>query len=168
MRAYSQQTLRTQMVRHRPGGAKVMELNKYEMGVIVRADLDEESQQAEWDRVKGLLDRFNAVIEKEDKWGRRKLAYPIAKQTEGIYTFFTFTAPSSTPREVESRLRLMENVLRFLTINLNDVEDAKAKNAKPVQAEPVAVETPVAVPVANEPAVEATPAEEPSTEDAEQ
>ena len=155
-----------------------MELNKYELGVIVRANLDDEALQAEMDRVKGLLDRFGATIEKEDKWGRRKLAYPIQKQSEGVYTFITYSAPSSTPLEVESRLRLMENVLRFLTININEAEIRKAKAAPP--AAPVApvvaempasepVEEPAAEPVVlpvEEPAVEpvAEPAEEPATE----
>lgn len=122
-----------------------MESNKYELGLIIRADLDDAAQQAEWDRVKALLDRFGAVIEKEDKWGRRKLAYPIAKQTEGIYTFITYTAPSSTPLEVESRIRLMENVLRFLTINMNEAEARKAKNKKAEKA-PVVAEEPEAKP----------------------
>ncbi|MCL2285253.1 MAG: 30S ribosomal protein S6 [Firmicutes bacterium] len=119
-----------------------MEQNKYELGVIVRADLDDEALQAEMDRVRGLLDRFGATIEKEDKWGRRKLAYPIAKQPEGVYTFITYSAPSSTPREVESRLRLMENVLRFLTINLNEAEakKTKAKTSGPEVVEAVVVE----------------------------
>jgi len=146
-----------------------MEQNKYELGVIVRATLDEETLQAEMDRIRGLLDRFGATIEKEDKWGRRRLAYPIQKQNEGVYTFITYTAPSSTPLEVESRLRLMENVLRFLTINIDDVEIAKAKDtppavaAKPVEtpAEEPATE-PVAEPVVEEPAAEAV--EEPATE----
>jgi len=153
-----------------------MELNKYEMGVIVRANLDDEALQAEMDRVKGLLDRFGATIEKEDKWGRRKLAYPIQKQNEGVFTFITYSAPSSTPREVESRLRLMENVLRFLTVNINEAEIRKAKaapSAAPVV--PVAAEVPAPEPVA-EPIVEpieeaaepvAVPAEEPATEPAE-
>jgi small subunit ribosomal protein S6 len=116
-----------------------MESNKYELGVVVRADLDEETLQAEMDRVRGLLDRFGAVIEKEDKWGRRKLAYPIDKHVEGVYTFITYTAPGQTPREVESRLRLMENVLRFLTINMNEVE-AKKKKASKNEPEEAAVE----------------------------
>jgi len=138
-----------------------MEPNKYELGVIVRADLDEEALQAEMDRVKGLLDRFGATIEKEDKWGRRKLAYPIAKHAEGVYTFITYTAPSATPREVESRLRLMENVLRFLTINLNEVEARKAKAKKDQPAVEVKPEPVVAEPVAEKPAVEESVAEEP-------
>jgi len=133
-----------------------MEQNKYELGVIVRATLDDEAQQAEMDRIRGLLDRFGATIEKEDKWGRRRLAYPIQKQTEGVYTFITYTAPSSTPIEVESRIRLMENVLRFLTINMNEAEIAKAKAAPPKAAE-----KPVAEPAAE-------PVEEPAAEPAAQ
>jgi small subunit ribosomal protein S6 len=141
-----------------------MEQNKYELGIIIRADLDEETQQAEMDRVKGLLDRFGATIEKEDKWGRRKLAYPIAKQAEGVYTFITFTAPPTTPREVESRLRLMENVLRFLTVNMNEAEarKAKAKKDAPGAPAPVVVEAVVEEPVADV-VVEAV-AEEPAAE----
>ena len=147
-----------------------MEQNKYELGIIIRADLDEETQQAEMDRVKGLLDRFGATIEKEDKWGRRKLAYPIAKHPEGVYTFITYTAPASTPREVESRLRLMENVLRFLTTNQNEAEARKAKakkDAPAVAEEPVVVEAVVEEPVVEtvvEPVAEAA-AEEPVTEE---
>ena len=138
--------------------------NKYELGVIVRANLDEEALQAEMDRVRGLLDRFGATVEKEDKWGRRRLAYPIQKQTEGVYTFITYTAPSDTPREVESRLRLMENVLRFMTVNLNEAEIAKAKSGQSAAPAPVVAE-PVVVP-AEEPVEE--PAEEPAAELAEE
>ena len=144
-------------------------LNKYELGVIIRADLDDATQQAEWDKIKALLERFGATIDKEDKWGRRKLAYPIAKQKEGVYTFFTYTAPASTPKEIESRLRIMENVLRFLTINMNEAEARKAKARKnnPTQAVEVApvveapvAETPVeAVPEVTEPVAETPVAE---------
>jgi len=132
-----------------------MQQNKYELGVIVRADLQEDGLRAEMDRITALLDRFGATIDKVDEWGRRKLAYPIQKQQEGVYTFIYYTAPSSTPREVESRIRLMENVLRFLTVNLNEVEDRKAKAKASAPAEqPVVVVEPVVV---EEPAVVAEP-----------
>jgi len=148
-----------------------MEQNKYELGVIVRANLDDEALQNEMDRIKGLLDRFGATIEKEDKWGRRKLAYPIQKQVEGVYTFITYSAPSTTPYEVESRLRLLENVLRFLTTNINEAELRKAKAVKAAPQESAPVVEPVVEPVAEsaeEPVVETVTepveVEEPATE----
>jgi len=113
---------------------------KYELGVVVRADMDEDNFRAEMDRVKGLIERFNGTIEKIDEWGRRKLAYPIEKLTEGMYTFITYTSTDgSTPREVENRLNILENVLRYLTIRL---DENVAKPAVVAEA-PVAV-TPVA------------------------
>jgi small subunit ribosomal protein S6 len=95
-------------------------MNKYELGVVIRFGLEEEAFQAEMERVKTLITRFDGVIDKVDEWGRRKLAYPIEKQTDGVYTFITFTSASSAPAEIESRLRLQENVLRYLIIRLED------------------------------------------------
>jgi len=136
-----------------------MEPNKYEMGVIVRADLEEEAFRAEMERVKGLIERFGGKIEKMDEWGRRKLAYPIQKLSEGMYTFITYTSEGETPKEVESRLRLMESVLRFLTIRLGDdveitapvkVVEAVAPAPEAPEAEAPAAEAPVAEAVASE------------------
>ena len=148
-------------------------MNKYELGVVVRADLEEENFQAEMTRVKGLIERFDGTIDKVDEWGRRKLAYPIQKLTEGMYTFITFTSPAGTPREVESRLRLMENVLRFLIVRKDEAESAAPAAAKPVmeaeaeapvevavEAEVEAVEEPIEVEAVEEP-VEVEVVEEP-------
>ena len=118
------------------------QVNKYEMGVIVRADLEEAVFQAEMEKVKGFIDRFGGTIEKVDEWGRRKLAYPINKLSEGMYTFITYTSEGgNTPKEVEARLRLMENVLRFLTIRKDEIEQAPAAKAPTTsEAEPTAAE----------------------------
>ena len=109
-------------------------MNKYELGIIIRADLDEEVYKNELERVKGLIDRFEGTIDKIDDWGRRKLAYPIQKLSEGMYTFITYLSKGDTPKEVESRIRLMENVLRFLTIRKYDSEQAviKTESKEPV------------------------------------
>ena len=133
-------------------------MNKYELGVVVRADLEEETFQAEMTRIKGLIERFDGNIDKVDEWGRRKLAYPIQKLTEGMYTFITFTSPAGTPREVEARLRLMENVLRFLIVRKDEVEtaaapaqeapkSAEAEADEPIEAEAVPVEAAEEAPV---------------------
>jgi small subunit ribosomal protein S6 len=115
-------------------------MNKYELGVIIRADLEEEAYRAEMERVKGFIDRFGGTIEKIDDWGRRKLAYPIKKLTEGMYTFITYSSEGGTPKEVEARLRLQENVLRFLTI-CKDENEIVTKDAKQESVTDTVVET---------------------------
>ena len=112
-------------------------MNKYELGVIIRADLDEEAYRGELDRVKGFIDRFGGSIEKIDDWGRRKLAYPIQKLSEGMYTFLTYSSEGATPKEVENRLRLSENVLRFLTVRKDEpevvLEETQAEETEPAE-----------------------------------
>jgi len=139
---------------------------KYEMGVIVRVDLPEDGFTVEMDKVKALIDRFGGTIEKIDEWGRRRLAYPIEKQTEGMYTFITYSAEPGAPKEIESRVRLIENVLRFLTVRKDEVEAvavaAPAAEAPVVEepvAEPPVVEAPAVEPVVETPAAEEAPAE---------
>ena len=146
-------------------------MNNYELGVVLRADLEEENFNAEMTRVKGLIERFDGTIDKVDEWGRRKLAYPIQKLTEGMYTFITFSSPAGTPREVESRLRLMENVLRFLVIRKDENEvvtpakEAPASVEAETPVEPVVAEVVEAPVVAEEAvAVEPTATEEPAAE----
>ena len=95
-------------------------MNQYELGVIISTKLDEEGQNAELERVQELVTRFGGTIDKVDSWGRRRLAYPIDKQTDGVYTFITFSSEGDTPAEIEGRLRIMENVLRFLTIRIGE------------------------------------------------
>ncbi|MCL2499048.1 MAG: 30S ribosomal protein S6 [Defluviitaleaceae bacterium] len=146
---------------------------KYEMGVIVRVDLPEDGFTVEMDKVKALIERFGGTIDKIDEWGRRRLAYPIEKQTEGMYTFITYTAGPSAPKEIESRVRLIENVLRFLTVRKDEVEaNVIAAPPEPVTAEePVIVDEPAIEAeepaVSEEPAIaeEPVPAEEPAAEE---
>ncbi|MCL1877224.1 MAG: 30S ribosomal protein S6 [Defluviitaleaceae bacterium] len=114
-------------------------MNRYEMGVIIRADLEEDVYRAELDRVKGFIDRFGGSIDKIDEWGKRKLSYPIQKLTEGMYTFITYSSVGNTPKDVEARLRLQENVMRFLTIRMDENEPlampAPAAEPAPAEAE---------------------------------
>ena len=76
----------------------------------------DEGRAAEVAKVQAVLERFGAKIEKVDDWGKRKLAYEIQKVNEGFYSFTTFEAPAAAPAEIEARMRIMENVLRYLII----------------------------------------------------
>ncbi|MCL2365154.1 MAG: 30S ribosomal protein S6 [Defluviitaleaceae bacterium] len=143
---------------------------KYEMGVIVRADLPEDGHAVEMDKIKALIDRFGGTIEKIDEWGRRRMAYPIQKMSDGIYTFITYSAPPEAPREIESRTRLIENVLRFLTVRKDEVEATVVAPPAEVVEASAPVEAPEAVveevAVVEETAVEEPVAEEVATEEA--
>ena len=91
-------------------------MNKYEMAIILNASLEDEQLKEEIEKVHGIISRFEGTIDKIDDWGKRKLAYEINKQTEGFYSFITFTSAGDAPAKMEDRLRIMENVLRFLII----------------------------------------------------
>lgn len=89
-------------------------MNKYELTVILTPSLDEEAAKAELQSISELVTRFGGTIEKVDEWGKRRLAYEIKKFNEGIYSFITFSSKSETPTEIERRMRIKENVLRYL------------------------------------------------------
>ena len=91
-------------------------MNKYELALVLSTKLDDEAKQAEFNKVTELLARFGGTVEKVDDWGKRRLAYEIKKETEGFYSFITFDAEPTAPAEIASRLRIMENVLRYLII----------------------------------------------------
>lgn len=91
-------------------------MNKYELALVLSSKLDDEAKQAEFNKVTELLARFGATVEKVDDWGKRRLAYEIKKETEGYFSFITFDAEPTAPVEIESRIRIMEGVLRYLII----------------------------------------------------
>ena len=94
-------------------------MNKYEIGVIFKPTMEEEELRQELERIQELITRFGGVIEKVDEWGRRRLAYEIEKLTEGIYYFINFSSDSSTPAKIEDRIRIFENVIRYLIVRLD-------------------------------------------------
>ncbi len=89
-------------------------MNKYELAIVFKANLGEEATNAEYKKVNDLITRFGGEVESEDDWGKKRLAYEIQKENDGIYKFIKFNAPSSAPAEIESRLRILEDVLRYL------------------------------------------------------
>jgi Ribosomal protein S6 len=91
-------------------------MNKYELTVVVSAKIEEEERAKVMDKVKALVERFGGVISDVDEWGKRRLAYEIQKMNEGYYYFVHFEAEADVPAEVEQRIRIMDNVLRYLCV----------------------------------------------------
>ena len=91
-------------------------MNKYELAVVVNVKLEDEERAAVVDKCKALIERFGGTITNVDDWGKKRLAYEIQKMKEGFYYFIQFEAESSAPAEIESRIRIMDNVLRYLVV----------------------------------------------------
>lgn len=91
-------------------------MNKYELAVAVSAKIEDEERAAVVDKCKALIERFGGTITNVDDWGKKRLAYEIQKMKEGFYYFIQFEAESSAPAEIESRIRIMDNVLRYLVV----------------------------------------------------
>ena len=74
------------------------------------------------DEIKALTAKFadlikaNGTLTGTDEWGKRKLAYEIQKMREGFYYFVRFESDATCPGEVEKRIRIMENVIRYLCV----------------------------------------------------
>ena len=91
-------------------------MNKYELALVVSAKLEDEERAAVVEKAKGYITRYNGVITEVEEWGKKRLAYEIQKMKEGFYYFITFESDSNCPNEVEQRVRIMENVIRYLCI----------------------------------------------------
>ena len=91
-------------------------MNKYELAVVVNAKIEDEARLATIEKVKEYITRFGGTITNVDDWGKKRLAYEIQKMREAFYYFIQFDAPASAPAEIESRVRIMDNVLRYLVV----------------------------------------------------
>lgn len=91
-------------------------MNKYELAVVVSAKIEDEDRAATIEKVKEYITRFGGTVTEVDEWGKRKLAYEIQKMREGFYYFVRFESDATCPGEVEKRIRIMENVIRYLCV----------------------------------------------------
>jgi small subunit ribosomal protein S6 len=94
-------------------------MRNYESLYIVHPELVGDELNALVEKFQGVLTDQGAEIHKLDNWGTRKLAYPINKVGRGTYVQTLFRAESQVIAEFERRIRLDENVLRFLTVKVD-------------------------------------------------
>lgn len=95
-------------------------MNKYELAVVVSAKIEDDERAATIDKVKAYIERFGGTITNVDEWGKKRLAYEVQKMKEAFYYFIQFDAESTAPAEVESHVRIMENVIRYLCVKQDE------------------------------------------------
>ena len=92
---------------------------KYETMLITTATLDDEATAALVGKFKSLIEA-NGTIDSIDEWGKRRLAYPINDENEGVYTVINFTSESDFPAELDRVYKITEGVMRSLIVAKED------------------------------------------------
>jgi small subunit ribosomal protein S6 len=91
---------------------------EYETIYVLRQDVDPDSADKVAARVADVVARESGKLVKVETWGRRKLAYTVAKQKRGIYYYLKYLGGGAVVNELERNLRMLDNVLKFQTVLL--------------------------------------------------
>ena len=108
--------------------------NQYEIAVLYHPDLEVDLSKAE-EKVTKIITSNGGKVTATDNWGKRKLAYTIAKQDYAIYVFYTVEMPAENVVKVEGTLNITDEVIRYLITKpdlkaLAKAEKLKAEKAK--------------------------------------
>ena len=88
-------------------------MNKYELALVVNAKIEDDARAAVVEQAKEYIARLGGTVTEVEDWGKKRLAYEIQKMKEGFYYFIKFEAETTAPAEIESQVRIMDNVLRY-------------------------------------------------------
>jgi len=91
----------------------------YELVFIFNANLEEDDFSRTIGKINDLITKLDGKVNETNQWGKRKLAYPIKRQTEGNYVLEKVQIKQTALKELEANLKLTENVLRYLFIREN-------------------------------------------------
>ena len=95
-------------------------MNKYELAFVVSAKIEDDARTATVEKAKEYITRAGGTVTEVEDQGKKKLAYEIQHQSEGFYYFIQFEAAANVPAAVETDVRIMDNVLRFLCVRKDE------------------------------------------------
>jgi len=112
----------------------------YEELFILRPDVPEEEIDQLIEQLTTQISAGGGNVDKSEKWGIRKLAYRVQKKNEGFYVLLQFTAEPGIVRELERRLRVTDQVMKFITVRIDEklkkIEKRKKQREKRAARKP--------------------------------
>src|SRR5262244_1236596 len=111
-----------QSMRDEPGT-----LRECETIFILRPDTQNDAIAQVNQRIRGVIEQAGGKLLKLDNWGKRKLAYEIRKQLKGIYLYWQYLGTSGTVEEIERNLRMLDAVIRYYTVKIDESVDPGAR-----------------------------------------
>ena len=94
----------------------------YEHIFLARQDVTPQQVEAMVDQYKGVIEQNGGSVEKTEMWGVKSLAYRIKKNRKAHFTMFNLNAPAPAVAEMERQMRINEDILRFMTIKVEELE----------------------------------------------
>ena len=102
-------------------------MNPYELLLIITPDHDENEAEALTNQVKGIIEGGGTLL-KVDPWGKKRLAYPIRKRSEGYYVLYIFECTPGFVAELNQSLHVIEAILRYMVVQYEeDIDKLKAE-----------------------------------------
>ena len=135
----------------------------YEELFILKPDTVEEEVDGFVEQIQHVITNGKGTVDKTDKWGVRKLAYRVQKYNEGLYVLIQFSSTPDLVKEVERRMRVADQVIKFITVRIDEkqkkIEKRKKARDKRAARRPAPAPMAPAIPAAAAPAMPALPAE---------
>ena len=94
----------------------------YEHIFMARQDVTPQQVETMVDQYRGVIEQNGGAIEKTEMWGVKSLAYRIKKNRKAHFTMFNVNAPAQAVAEMERQMRINEDILRFMTIRVEELE----------------------------------------------
>jgi small subunit ribosomal protein S6 len=94
----------------------------YEHIFMARQDVTPQQVETMVDQYKGVIEQNGGTVEKTEMWGVKSLAYRIKKNRKAHFTMFNLNAPAPAVAEMERQMRINEDILRFMTIKVEELE----------------------------------------------
>jgi small subunit ribosomal protein S6 len=113
-------------------------MRRYETIFITPESVADEAVRETAEKIQGIITRMGGKIVRTDYWGRRTMAYEIAKSRRGNYVLLVYVAGSDVVAEVERNLHINEQVVRFHTVKIEDdvdINSVQPEEPKPAPAE---------------------------------
>ena len=100
---------------------------EYETIYILRPNTPNEGVAEVNTRIRGIIENMGGKIIKVDNWGKRRLAYEVAKERKGIYLYWQYLATPGVVEETERNLRMLDSVIRYLSVKVDENIDVSAR-----------------------------------------
>ncbi|MFO8073413.1 MAG: 30S ribosomal protein S6 [Polyangia bacterium] len=107
---------------------------EYETIFILHPETGEEGLGRAAERCRGVIDRLEGKLLRAENWGRRRLAYPVKGNDKGIYVYLRYLGYSEMVQELERNLRMLDPVIKYLTVKIEEDVDP---DARPVDEEDI-------------------------------